>query len=162
MAHDDKAANADYSGSAFQADAVMNPDVSPADPSQINDQTLRPSEQTDYRAVDEGLTSIGSTDQNADQSALGGLGVPGVRLSNEIPETQSGGVADSGANLGGMMNQTADGLVGEGVDDKVGSRVLNDPANASNPNTSGLGSSPADTATLGANSSTTGQGSSDL
>lgn len=131
MARDNKAADANYSGSAFQADAAMNPDVSPADSSQIDDDTLRPSDQTDYRSVDEGLTSIGSTDQNADQSLLGGLGVPGVRLHEEIPETQTGGVADSGANLGGMMNQTADGLVGEGIDDKVGARVLNDPANTS-------------------------------
>lgn len=155
--HDDKAAQANYSGSAFQADAVMNPDVSPADPSQVNDETLRPSEQTDYRAVDNGFTSVGATDQNADQSTLGGLGVPGVRMSDGVPSAQSGGVADSGANMGGAMNQTADNLVGEGIDDKVGGRTLNDPSN-----TSGLGSSPADTATLGENSSTNGQGSSDL
>jgi len=128
--HNDKAAEANYSGSAFQADAVMNPDVASADSSQVNDQTLRPSDQTDYRSVDNGLTSIGSTDQNADQSLLGGLGVPGVRLVEEIPETQTGGVADSGANLGGAINQTADNLVGEGIDDKVGGRALNDPSNA--------------------------------
>lgn len=118
-----------YAGSSFQAGAVMNPGVSPADPTQVNDDVLRPSDQTDYRSVDNGMTSIGSTDQNADVSMLGGLGTPGVRIGNDVPGVQTGGVTTSGADTRGIMEKTADALTGDNKDDKTGGTVFNDPAN---------------------------------
>ena len=137
-----------YAGNAFQAGAVMNPDVRPADKTQISDEVLKPSEQTDYRAVDTGLTAIGATDQNADMSTMGGLGTPGVRMGADVPGTQTGGVARNNANEAGVLGNTADAMAGDNMDDKTGGRILNDPAQ---PNASGdqIGTDPMDTTTLG-------------
>lgn len=132
---------------------MINPGVSRVE-GEISDDALQPSDMTDYRGVDAGLTSIGSTDQNADQSTMSGLGVPGVRMGDGFNGGQSGGVGDSDASMGGILDDTSDARVGD-RDDKAGGRVLNDPTN-----TSGLGSSAADTATLGATNTATGQGSS--
>ena len=141
-----------YSGSSFQAGAVMNPGVTPADPTRVNDDVLRPSDQTDYRSVDSGMTSIGSTDQNADMSMLGGLGTPGVRIGNDVPGVQTGGVTTSGADTRGIMEKTADALTGDNKDDKTGGAVPNDRAN--------LGTDPMDTTTMGMGNDVTGGKSS--
>lgn len=126
-----RAAAANYSGSAFQADAAMSGDVTPfpTGATRASDDVLSPSSQTDYRSVDNGLTSVGSTDQNADMSSMGGLSVPGVRVGNDVPGVQSGGVTTQGADTRGLVEKGADALTGDDRDDKTGGRVLNDPAN---------------------------------
>ena len=125
------AADTDYSGSAFQADAAMAPDTnSLVDiPGAGNDDVLSPSSQTDYRNVDNGRTSIGATDTNADQASLGALSTPGVRYDNDLPGVQTGGVSAQGRDvLHGGDDREA----------KTNGDVLNDRAN------SGLGTNDSD------------------
>lgn len=126
-----RAAAADYSGSAFQAEAAMTGGVSPLPPTatRANDDVIAPSSQTDYRSVDNGVTSVGSTDQNADMAPMGGLSVPGVRIGNDVPGIQTGGVTTQGPDTRGSGEKAADALTGDDRDDKTGGRVLNDPAN---------------------------------
>lgn len=128
----DLARDNNYSGGAYQADAAMNPAINPA----INpmtarpiDDVLKPSEQTDYRSVDEGMTSIGSTNENADTAVLGVTDTPGVRSGSDIdaPGVQTGGRTTQGPDTRGLMEKTADAISGDNVDDKTGGSVLNDP-----------------------------------
>ncbi len=117
-----RAAAADYSGSAFQAEAAMGSDVTPLSPSstRANDDVIAPSSQTDYRSVDNGIASVGGTDENADMAPMGGLSVPGVRVGGDVPGVQTGGVTGQGDDvLAG----------GDDRDEKTGGHVLNDPAN---------------------------------
>jgi len=128
--NDNIAAENNYSGAAFQAEGALNPAISSADtsPEKVNDDTLKPSEQTDYRSVDNGLTSIGATDQNADMSTAGGLSTPGVRIGDDVPGVQTGGVGTQGPDADRIVNGTADPMAGGETDDKVGGGVLNDTA----------------------------------
>ncbi|HEX8465700.1 MAG TPA: hypothetical protein VF627_13880 [Abditibacterium sp.] len=143
------AAETDYSGEAFQADAAMAPDtnslvgVPGSGNADGGDDVLKPSIQTDYRSVDNGRTSIGATDTNADQAPLGGLSTPGVRYDNDLPGIQTGGVSAQGSDvLSG----------GDDRDTKTNGDVLNDRSSLSG----GLGSSPADVSTLGSSNSSVG------
>lgn len=125
-----RAAAADYSGSAFQAEAAMSGDAMPLPigATRANDDVLSPSSQTDYRSVDNGVASVGSTDQNADMAPLGGLSTPGVRVGNDVPGVQTGGVTTQGPDTRGLTEKGADALTGDDRDDKTGGRVLNDSA----------------------------------
>ena len=116
-ATDDVAASNNYAGNAFRAGAAT--DINP---------TLSPTPMTDYRGVDTGLTSVGATDQNADMAPLGGLSAPGVRIGNDVPGIQTGGVTTAGSDTRGLSEKTADALTGDDRDDKTGGTVLNDPA----------------------------------
>ena len=139
------AAATSYSGAAFQANAAMGnvetghvtTENKPFDSAvsgvqngatRANDDVLAPSSQTDYRSVDNGVTSIGSTDQNADQATLTGLGTPGVRFSDDVSPVESGGVTTRGADTRGLIERGADAVTGDKTDDKTGGRVLNDQA----------------------------------
>jgi uncharacterized protein YcfJ len=62
----------------------------------VNDDTLRPSSQTDYRAVPNGMAGIGATDQNADSvfnNTSSADAVPGVRsgtpASHNFPQAST-------------------------------------------------------------------------
>ncbi len=114
---DDTAADNNYAGNAFRAGAVT--DVNPV---------LTSAPMTDYRGVDTGLTSVGATDSNADMAPLGGLSTPGVRIGNDVPGVQTGGVTTRGEDTSGVSEKAADVLTGDDRDDKTGGRVLNDPA----------------------------------
>ncbi|PQV64494.1 hypothetical protein B1R32_105176 [Abditibacterium utsteinense] len=114
---DNTAADNNYAGDAFRAGAV--PDVNPV---------LSSAPMTDYRGVDTGLTSVGATDTNADQASIGALGTPGVRLGNDVPGVQTGGLTTQGEDLRGISEKGADFLTGDDRDDKTGGRVLNDRA----------------------------------
>ncbi len=114
-AADDTAADNNYAGDAFRAGAA--PDVNPV---------LSNTPMTDYRGVDTGLTSVGATDTNADQATIGALGTPGVRLGNDVPGVQTGGVTTQGEDTRGISEKAADVLTGDDRDDKTGGRVLND------------------------------------
>lgn len=130
---EDIAAANNYSGAAYQAQSAMNPAISPVDTHPINDNALKPSTQTDYRNVDSGLTSVGATDQNADIAPQGGLSTPGitpgVRVGNDVPGIQTGGVTTQGPDTRGITEKAADAITGDNVDDKTGGRILNDKAN---------------------------------
>ena len=133
MAHtqEDTARDNNYSGDAFQANAAMNPDVKPMDDSKVTDDTVKPSEQTDYRSVDEGMTSVGVTSQNADTAVLGNTDTPGVRMGSEIADP---GVKVEGRNVKGpdaeeIVEHESDPISGDNVDDKAGGGVINDPYN---------------------------------
>jgi len=131
-ADDDIAARNNYSGAAYQAQGSMNPAITPIDTidtSRVNDDVLQPSDQTDYRNVDNGLTSIGATDQNADMTTAGGLSTPGVRIGNDVPGIQTGGTTTAGADTRGIVEKTTDAVTGDNVDDKTGGRIINDKAN---------------------------------
>jgi len=142
------AADTNYSGSAFQANAMNNPDVTtpPAGYTQANDDVISPSTQTDYRSVDNGLTSVGATDTNADVAPLGGynnpVGAPGVGTGSAAAGLRSD------TNIGGSDTR---GGIGGGSDTRG---VLNDGND--------IGTDAADTTTLGSNNSTIGQSSSDV
>ena len=122
------AAVKDFSGADFQAKAAMNPDI--AEPQgQANDEKLKPSEQVDYRGVDEGMTSVGVTTQNADTAVLGVTDTPGVRAGSDInaPGVQNSGRVPQGPDEDAIVNHRSDPIAGDNVDDKTGGRVLNDP-----------------------------------
>ena len=127
---EDLARSNNYAGGAYQADAAMNPAISSMS-SRPTDDTVTPSEQTDYRSVDEGMTSIGVTSQNSDTTVLGVTDTPGVRTGSEVyaPGVQTGGRTTQGPDTRGLMEKTADAITGDNVDDKTGGRVLNDPDN---------------------------------
>ena len=120
----------DFSGDDFQAKAAMNPDVRPieADPT---DDKVTPSEQTDYRSVDEGMTSIGVTSQNSDTAVLGVTDTPGVRTGSDIeaPGVQTAGRTAHGPDSDDIIDETSDPIAGDNVDDKTAGPVLNDPDN---------------------------------
>jgi hypothetical protein len=137
------AAATSYSGAAFQANAAMgtNPmgtgigtNLDPtlsgiqSGATGANDDVLAPSSQTDYRSVDNGVTSIGSTDQNADQATLTGLGTPGVRFGDDVGNVEAGGVTTQGADTNSSLGKGDDSFTGDRADDKTGQRVLNDHA----------------------------------
>lgn len=133
MAHqqEDKARENNYAGDAFQANAAMNPDVRPMDSNNVTDDEVKPSEQTDYRSVDEGMTSVGVTSQNADTAVLGATATPGVRMGSDISEP---GVKVQGRQVKGpdaeeIVEGESDPISGDNVDDKTGGSVLNDPYN---------------------------------
>lgn len=115
---DDKARHNNYAGDAFRAGAVKNVGVEPAPEHADTDAELHPSEQVDYRGVDSGLTSIGATDQNADQASMSELGTPGVRIGEDT-------TAESGATV--PENTQNRDLSVEPHDDKI-SEQFNDPA----------------------------------
>jgi len=120
----------DFSGDDFQAKAAMNPDIE-ATQGQATDEKLTPSEQTDYRSVDEGMTSIGVTSQNADTAVLGVTDTPGVRTGSDInaPGVQVMGRTTQGPDEEEIVEGDSDPIAGDNVDDKSGGRVLNDPDN---------------------------------
>jgi phage tail tape-measure protein len=126
-----RAEAANYSGSAFQAEAAMDAGVTPlpSNATRPNDDVLSPSSQTDYRSVDNGRTSVGSTDLDADMAPMGGLSTPGVRIGDDVPGVQTGGVTTQGPDTRGLTEKGADALTGDDRDGKTGGRVLNDPAN---------------------------------
>ena len=127
---DDVARDNDYSGEAFQADAAMNPDVRPMDDS-VSDEKVKPSEQTDYRSVDNGLTSIGSTTQNADTALLGATDTPGVRVGSNVnaPGVEVAGRTQQGPDAQEIVDKDSDPISGDNVDDKTGGGFVNDPEN---------------------------------
>lgn len=114
---DDTAADNNYAGDAFRAGAVDN-----------SNPVLAPTPMTDYRGVDTGLTSVGVTDVDADMAPLGGLSTPGVRVGNDVPGAESGGVTSLGNETRGINSESAAGLTGDDRDDKTSGTVLNDPA----------------------------------
>ncbi len=116
---EDTAADNNYSGDAFRAGSV-------SDPGEGADLSSNP--MTDYRGVDEGLTSVGATDQNSDMSSLGALGVAGVRIGDDVPGSQSGGVVDEKEDEQDLLKKGNDTLTGDDRDDKTDGIVLNDPA----------------------------------
>ncbi len=116
-AADDVAADNNYADDAFRAGAVT--DLNPV---------LSPTPMTDYRGVDTGLTSVGVTDVDADMAPMGGLSTPGVRIGNDVPGVQTGGVTTAGEDTRGLSEKAADALTGDDRDDKTGGTVLNDPA----------------------------------
>ena len=125
---EDKARANDYAGDAFQANAAMNPAVRPMD-NDITDSEVKPSEQTDYRSVDEGLTSVGVTSQNADTAVLGNTDTPGVRMGSDVadPGVKVVGNAVKGPDAEEIVEHESDPISGDNVDDKAGGGVLNDP-----------------------------------
>ena len=127
---EDLARDNNYSGGAYQADAAMNPGINPMS-GKVSDNNLMPSDQTDYRSVDEGMTSIGVTSENADTAVLGQTDTPGVRTGSDVndPGIQTGGRTTQGPDTRGIMEKTSDAITGDNVDDKTGGRVLNDPDN---------------------------------
>ena len=133
MAHkqEDTARDNNYAGDAFQANAAMNPDVRPMDSNDVTDEEIKPSEQTDYRSVDEGLTSVGVTSENADTAVLGATDTPGVRMGSEIsdPGVQVQGRQVKGPDEDEIGKHESDPISGDNVDDKTGGGVLNDPYN---------------------------------
>lgn len=133
MAHrqEDKARENDYAGEAFQADAAMNPAVRPMDDDSVTDNKVKPSEQTDYRSVDEGLTSVGVTSQNSDTAVLGNTDTPGVRAGSDVadPGVKVAGRQVKGPDAEEIVEGDSDPISGDNIDDKAGGGVLNDPYN---------------------------------
>ena len=127
---EEKALHNDFAGDAFQADAAMNPDVRPMDDTPTDEQ-VKPSEQTDYRSVDNGLTSIGSTTQNADTALLGVTDTPGVRTGSKIdaPGVEVKGRVQEGPDAEEIIEHDSDPISGDNVDDKTGGGFVNDPEN---------------------------------
>ncbi len=119
-----------YSGDAFQANAAMNPDVKPMD-NNVDDDEVKPSEQTDYRSVDNGMTSVGSTSQNSDTALLGVTDTPGVRMGSEVkaPGLQDVDRKMEGPDAEEIVHHESDPIAGDNIDDKVGGGFVNDPAN---------------------------------
>ena len=130
MHNQDIAREENYSGSAFQADAAINPDLRPIQ-GEVDDDKLKPSEQTDYRSVDEGNTSIGVTSQNSDTAVLGITDTPGVRTGSSIeaPGVQVSGRTTEGPDAEEIAEKDSDPMAGDNVDDKAGGPILNDPDN---------------------------------
>ena len=124
------AANNSFSGDDFQAKAAMNPDVKPVI-GPVDDEDLTPSEQTDYRSVDNGMTSIGSTSQNSDTALLGVTDTPGVRAGSDVdaPGVQQQHRTISGPDEDDIAARTSDAIAGDNVDDKLGETFVNDPGN---------------------------------
>ncbi len=133
MAHqqEDKARDNNYSGDAFQAGAAMNPDVKPMEDNDVTDSEVKPSEQTDYRSVDEGMTSVGVTSQNADTAVLGATDTPGVRMGSDVadPGVKVQGRQVQGPDAQEVVEHESDPISGDNIDDKAGGGVLNDPYN---------------------------------
>ena len=133
MAHpqEDKARDNNYAGDAFQANAAMNPDVRPMKSNDVTDDEVKPSEQTDYRSVDEGMTSVGVTSQNADTAVLGNTDTPGVRAGSDVadPGVKVQGRQVKGPDAEEIGEHESDPISGDNVDDKAGGGVLNDPYN---------------------------------
>lgn len=129
-ANEDLARDNNYSGDAFQADAAMNPDVRPME-DDVTDNQVKPSEQTDYRSVDNGLTSIGSTTQNADTALLGLTDTPGVRAGSDVdaPGVKVAGRTQQGPDATEIVEGESDAISGDNVDDKTGGGFVNDPEN---------------------------------
>ena len=129
-ANQDIARENNYAGDAFQADAAMNPDVRPMD-QQPSDEEVKPSEQTDYRSVDNGMTSIGSTTQNADTALLGVTDTPGVRIGSDVnaPGVEVKGRTQQGPDAQEIVQGESDAISGDNVDDKTGGGFINDPEN---------------------------------
>lgn len=119
-----------YSGEAFQADAAMNEDVRPMDQTPSDDE-VKPSEQTDYRSVDNGMTSIGSTGENADTAILGVTDTPGVRTGSDVdaPGVEVAGRMQQGPDAEEIVEGESDPISGDNVDDKTGGGFINDPEN---------------------------------
>lgn len=111
------AATNNYSGDAFRAGAVNE-----------ENPVLAATPMTDYRGVDTGLTSVGSTDQNADMASMGALGVAGVRVGSDVPGQQSGGVESGPADSRGDVDMVVEAGHGDDRDDKIGGINLNDPS----------------------------------
>ena len=133
MAHqqEDKALDNNFAGDAFQANAAMNPEVRPMNDAAVTDNKVKPSEQTDYRSVDNGMTSVGVTSQNADTAVLGATDTPGVRSGSE---TSDPGVKVEGRQVKGpdaeeVTENESDPMSGDNIDDKAGGGVINDPYN---------------------------------
>ena len=133
MAHqqEDKARDNNYAGDAFQANAAMNPAVKPMDDNDVTDEEVKPSEQTDYRSVDEGMTSVGVTSQNADTAVLGATDTPGVRMGSEVadPGVKVEGRQVKGPDAEEIAEHESDPISGDNIDDKAGAGILNDPYN---------------------------------
>ena len=129
-AKEDVARDNNYAGDAFQADAAMNPEVRPMDQHPSDDE-VKPSEQTDYRSVDNGMTSIGSTTQNADTALLGQTDTPGVRAGSDesSPGVKVSGRTQNGPDAEEIVEGKSDAISGDNVDDKTGGGFINDPAN---------------------------------
>lgn len=132
MAHqqEDQALDNNFSGNAFQANAAMNPDVKPMD-DDVTDNEVKPSEQTDYRSVDNGMTSVGVTSQNADTAVLGTTDTPGVRSGSDIddPGVKVQGRQVKGPDAEEIVEHESDPISGDNIDDKAGGGVINDPYN---------------------------------
>lgn len=128
---DDVARDNNYSGEAFQADAAMNPEIRPMDDGSVTDNKVKPSEQTDYRSVDNGMTSVGVTSQNADTAVLGATDTPGVRSGSEIsdPGVKVEGRQVKGPDAQEIVEKDSDPISGDNIDDKVGGGIINDPYN---------------------------------
>ncbi|RYX82615.1 hypothetical protein EON83_18775 [bacterium] len=109
------AADNNYAGDAYRASAGIgdNPDTN-----------LSPTRDT-YS----GTTSVGAADLNADTGVLGGASTPGVRVGNDTPGIQTGGVTTAGTDTRGIAEKAADALTGDRIDDKTGGTVLNQPNN---------------------------------
>ena len=120
----------EFSGDDFQADAAMNPDVKPVT-GPVDDEKLAPSEQVDYRGVDEGLTSLGVTTQNADTALLGVTDTPGVRAGSSVdaPGEKNSGRHIQSPDADDLSDRTSDAMAGDNVDDKLGEDFINDPTN---------------------------------
>lgn len=133
MAHkqEDKALDNNFAGDAFQANAAMNPEVRPMDDETVTDYKVKPSEQTDYRSVDNGMTSVGATSQNADTAVLGVTDTPGVRSGSEIsnPGVKVEGRQVKGPDSEEIVEHESDPMSGDNIDDKAGGGVINDPYN---------------------------------
>ena len=127
---EDVARDNNYAGDAFQADAAMNPEVRPMDQNPSDDE-VKPSEQTDYRSVDNGMTSIGSTTQNADTALLGQTDTPGVRAGSDVssPGVKVSGRTQNGPDAEEIVEGDSDAISGDNADDKTGGGFINDPAN---------------------------------
>lgn len=126
----DIARDNNYSGAAFQADAAMNEDVRPMDQTPSDD-AVKPSDQTDYRSVDNGMTSIGATGENADTAILGVTDTPGVRTGSDInaPGVELAGRTQQGPDAEEIVEGESDPISGDNADDKIGGGFINDPAN---------------------------------
>ncbi len=131
MAHkqEDKARVNNYEGDAFQANAAMNPEVRPMDDDSVSDDKVKPSEQTDYRSVDNGMTSVGVTSQNSDTAVLGNTDTPGVRMGSDVadPGVKVPGRKMKGPDAEEIVEGESDAISGDNIDDKAGGGVLNDP-----------------------------------
>lgn len=126
----DLARDNNYAGDAFQAKAAMNPEVRPMD-ANPSDNEVKPSEQTDYRSVDNGLTSIGATSENADTALLGATDTPGVRTGSTTndPGVDVDGRTQQGPDAQEVVAGESDAISGDNVDSKTGGGFVNDPEN---------------------------------
>ena len=109
----------------------MNPEVSPMDDATVSDSKVKPSEQTDYRSVDNGMTSVGATSENADTAVLGATDTPGVRSGSDIadPGVKVEGRSAKGPDAEEIVEHESDPMSGDNTDDKTGGGVINDPYN---------------------------------